>query len=162
MSRKIPETITEKEFLVLLGKTTNKKKKLAYSLGFYQGLRISEVIKLQKENIDYGRKLILIKQAKGNKDRNIPIMPQMMIGLKHLPVGGGVRALQMSFKKISLMVLNKDLHFHCLRHSCATWLLNEKKWDLRYVQRFLGHSRVDTTMIYTHVNPTDLVNKAWE
>lgn len=162
MGRKIPETITEKEFIELIKHIKNPKKKLAYSLGFYQAMRVSEVIKLQKENIDRNRRLILIKDAKGSKDRNIPISPNVLAGLKHLPIGCGIRALQMSFKNASKKYLNKDLHFHTLRHSGATHYLNVKKWDVRYVQQFLGHSNLNTTQIYTHVNPQNLMEKMWE
>lgn len=163
MPRKIPETITEEELLLILKAIKNTKKRLAYMLGFYEGMRVSEVINLRLENIDKGRKLIMIKEAKGKKDRNIPIAPEVYNGLKYLPIGGGVRALQISFKKISIKVLNKsNIHFHTLRHSGATYYLNKKKWDLRSVQVFLGHSKIATTEIYTHVYPEDLVNRMWE
>ena len=125
-------------------------------------MRISEIVKLKPENIDFGQKLIRIKQGKGGTDRNIPIAPEVLRGLKHLPIRCGVRALQVIFKKyVKLAGIDKDLHFHCLRHSGASHYLNKKKWDLRSVQVFLGHSRIDTTTIYTHVNPQDLVNKMW-
>ena len=159
--RKIPETITQKEFTQILQNTKSPKKKLAYSLGFYQGMRISEVTKLRPEHINYQQRQIMIKQAKGNKDRNIPIAPETLRGLKHLPVGVGIRALQISFKKAAQKTLGKDLHFHCLRHSSATHYLNVKKWSIRAVQRFLGHAHLSTTEIYTHVNDQDLMNEMW-
>ena len=159
--RKIPETITEEELIKILKTVKNNKRKLAFMLGFYQGMRVSEVVKLQPENIDYGRKLILIKQGKGSKDRNIPISPEILKGLKHLPVGVGARALEISFKNQGKTTLNKNLHFHSLRHSGATHYLNVKHWNLRQVQVFLGHARISTTEIYTHVNPEELVNVMW-
>ncbi len=162
MKRKIPETITEEELLRIVETTKKPKKKLAYMLGFYQAMRISEVVNLNPENIDKGRKLIMIKEAKGKKDRNIPIAPEVFNGLKHLPIGIKIRALQTSFKKDAREVLKKDLHFHTLRHSGATHYLNDKGWDIRQVQVFLGHSKIETTTIYTHVNPEHLVSKMWE
>ena len=56
MGRKIPETITEEEFLKIINAVKKPKKKLAYMLGFYQCMRISEVVVLTKEQIDYGRR----------------------------------------------------------------------------------------------------------
>lgn len=159
--RKIPETITEEELLKIVAATKKKKDKLAYMLGFYEGMRISEVVNLKPENIDKGRKLIMIKEAKGNKDRNIPIMKEIYNGLKHLPIGVKIRAIQTSFKKKAKEVLGKNLYFHTLRHSGATWLLNVKHWSTREVQVFLGHSKVQTTEIYTHVNPENLVDRVW-
>lgn len=162
MPTKIPEIINEEEFIKIIKAEKKHKKKLAYLMGFYQAMRVSEVINLKPENIDKGKKLIMIKAAKGDKDRNIPIAPEVFNGLKHLPIGTKVRALQASFKKIAKKVLDKDIHFHTLRHSGATYYLNKKKWDLRSVQVFLGHSKIETTTIYTHVFPEDLVNRMWE
>jgi len=166
---KIPEVIQEEELVKILSKTRKNNHKLAFILGFYQCMRVSEVVKQQPEHVDKQQHLIMIKQAKGNKDRNIPIIKPLKINersvlnaLKYLPVGCGARALQYSFKQKAKEVLNKDLHFHTLRHSGATWLLNKKKWDIRQVQIFLGHSKIQTTEIYTHVSPQDLVNLEWE
>lgn len=166
--RKIPETITEEEFISILKATKKPKKRLAYMLGFYQAMRISEITNLQLENVDYSMKLIRIIQAKGKKDRNIPIIKplllrpeQVKLAMKHLPINTTTRALQISFKNAANKILKKDLHFHCLRHSGASWLLNKKKWDIRQVQSFLGHSKLQTTEIYTHVSPEDLIALEW-
>jgi len=161
MSLKIPETITEDELIKILNGIKDQKRKLAFMLGFYQGMRVSEVVKLLPENVDYSRRLLMIKQGKGSKDRNIPIAPEVLKGLKHLPLDVGVRALEISFKNYSKAILGKDLHFHSLRHSGATHYLNIKKWNLRQVQVFLGHARISTTEIYTHVNPEDLIKVMW-
>jgi len=159
--KKIPTTIKEDELLQILRKTKHKHHLIAFALGFYQCLRVSEVVKLQQEHIDKGRKLLYIKQAKGKKDRHIPIAPEIMGSLKHVPVGCGIRALQIAFKNKAMEVLGKDLHFHTLRHSGATHYLNVKKWDIRQLQVLLGHSNIQITEIYTHVDPVDLVNKMW-
>lgn len=169
MKRKIPETITEEELIRVLKQTKKNHHKLAILLGFYQAMRLGEVINLRTEHIDKSQHLIKIKQGKGDKDRNIPIIKPIKINertvlnsLRYLPINRKRGSLQKHFKKIAKEVLNKDLHFHSLRHSGATWLLNKKKWDIRQVQRFLGHSKIQTTEIYTHVNPQDLVNLEWE
>lgn len=161
MKIKIPETITEEEFLTIIKNTKKKHHKLAFMLGFYEAMRVSEVVKLKQEDIDKGRRIIKIKDAKGGKDRNIPIMPEIMRYINLLPIGCGIRALQISFHGYSMKILNKDLHFHTLRHSGATHYLNIKKWNIRQVQVLLGHSRLDTTQIYTHVAPDDLIKLAW-
>lgn len=157
MPRKIPETITEKEFLQILKSVRKKHHKTAFVLGFYQAMRVSEIVNLQKENIDINRNLIMIKEAKGKKDRNIPIAPEARRFLKYIPVNCGIRALEVAFKKYSNKVLNKDLHFHSLRHSGATHYLNVREWNIRVVQQFLGHADISTTQIYTHVAPKDLM-----
>ena len=160
-SRKIPITITENELIDIVKHTERKHHRLAFMLGFYNCLRVSEVVKLQKEDVDDGRKLLQIRQAKGNKDRNIPIAREVYKYVKYLPIPCGIRALEMMIKQKGKEVLNKDIHFHSLRHSGATHYLNVKKWDIRQVQVFLGHSNISTTQIYTHVNPADLSKLMW-
>lgn len=168
MKRRIPDTITEEEFVKILKATKKDSHRLAFLLGFYQAMRVSEVVNLLPENIEFDQKLIKIKQAKGKKDRHIPIIQPLILGsqevlraLKKLPVSCGVRALEIAIKNYGKKVLGKDIYFHTLRHSGATWLLNKKKWDVRQVQRFLGHSKIQTTEIYTHVSPEDLIALEW-
>ena len=156
---KIPETITEDELLKLVKHTKKTQNKLAYMLGFYQCMRISEVINLTPKNIDKNRGYIHIKQGKDKKDRDVPIMLPVKNKLNYLPIKVGIRALQKSIKVISKQVLDKDIHFHTLRHSGATYYLNEKGIDIRYIQQLLGHSRLDTTQIYTHITPKNLKDK---
>ena len=159
---KLPETIQEDELIKLVEATKKPHHKIAFALGFYCCMRISEVVKLRQEDIDKNSKLIHIIQSKGSKDRNIPIAPEVLRGLKHIPIPCGVRALQIKFKQIGKEVLKKDLHFHILRHSGITHYLVKKKWSSLEVQRLAGHSRITTTEIYTHINPIDLVNRMWE
>ena len=168
MTRKIPNTITEQELITILKRVTKPKKRLAYMLAFYQCMRVSEVIMLSPDRVLLSQHLIQIKEGKGKKDRHIPIVKPILLkdneinkALKHLPIKTTVRALQISFKLIANKVLGKDLHFHTLRHSGATWLLNKKRWDIRQVQQFLGHSKIQTTEIYTHVTPQDLIDLEW-
>jgi integrase/recombinase XerD len=163
MAIKLPEVITEEELIKIVDATKNKQHKLAFMLGFYECMRISEIVALLPEHIDYQMKLIMIKQAKGSKDRNIPIAPEVLKGLKHLPIGIGIRALQIAFKRKCKALLNREaLHFHSLRASGITHYLTKKRWSSLEVQRMAGHSKISTTQIYTNINPSDLVNRMWE
>lgn len=170
MKIKIPNAITEEELIKIVSyKKVKDNHRLAFLLGFYQALRVSEVVKLKPDDVDKQQHLIHIRQAKGSKDRNIPIIKPLKIkettiqyALNKLPVGCGIRALEIAIKRYGKEILGKDIHFHTLRHSGATWLLNKKRWDIRQVQRFLGHSKIQTTEIYTHVNPQDLVELEWK
>ena len=159
---KLPDTITEEELIKILRKTKKPYHKIAFALGFYNCLRVSEVVKLTQDDIDKGRKLLFIKQAKGKKDRHIPIAKEVLRGLRHIPVKCGIRALQMAFNRYSKRALNKRLNFHLLRHSGITHYLTKKNWNAFQVQQLAGHSKISTTQIYTHINPTHLVEKMWE
>jgi len=168
MARRLPQTITEEEFVKVIRRVKKDHHKAAFILGFYQGLRVSEVINLRPENIRFNEHIIEIKQGKGQKDRHIPIVKPILMGeqtviraLRKLPVPCSIRALQISFKGYAKKILNRDLHFHTLRHGNATWLLNKKKWNIRNVQAFLGHSRLEIVQIYTHMSPQDLVDLEW-
>ena len=165
---KLPDTITEEELFDIMRATKDKKYRLAFALGFYQCMRVSEIAKLRPQHIDKNLKLIYIKQAKGHKDRNIPIAPRVMPALRYLPVGNdtakdfGIRAIQYQFSNCSEKALGKRLNFHILRHSGITYYLTKRKWNTMQVQRMAGHSKSAITEIYTHIRPEDLVDKMWE
>lgn len=149
--RKLPKTINEKQFLEVAKTIKNPKIKLAFMLGFYQCMRVSEIINLKPEDVDKDRGFIHVIAGKGNKDRDIPIMRPVSAGLRHLPVGVSRQALHKHVKKRL-----KDASMHTLRHSGATYYLNQKGINIRQIQQLLGHSRLDTTQIYTHVTPDDM------
>jgi len=154
--RKLPTTITEQELKLILSMTKKLKLKTAFALAFYECLRVSEVINLKPEDIDMERGFIHIKQGKGNKDRDIPIMDNCKFHLRYLPIRISRQGLHKAIKTKAKKVLRKDIYFHTLRHSGATYYLNEKGIDIRFIQEFLGHSRLSTTQIYLHVNPIQL------
>ena len=150
--KKLPYTITEDEFLTMIKRVKNPKHKLAFMLGFYAGMRVSEIIKLQPENIENG--FIHILSGKGKKDRDIPIPKPLSKGLSHLPIDMSRQALHKAIKKYFPMA-----HMHTLRHSGASYYVNDKDMDVMQVKALLGHSDVKTTQIYIHVRPQDLKNK---
>lgn len=143
--------------------------KIAYSAG----LRVSEVTKLRVEDIDFDRKLIHLKMAKGKKDRLTLLSEKLIPDLKNLVFfkkskdllfeseRGGVLStagLQKTFKQaLKNAGIKKSATFHSLRHSFATHLL-ENGTDIRYVQELLGHQNIKTTQIYTHVTNTAIRN----
>ena len=158
----IAEVLSEADFNKLLEKTTKTRHRLAFKLAFLAGLRISEIIKLQPNDIDKSRKLIFIKQGKGSKDRYVPL-PKFLTpkDIAEIPLSCGVRTLEAVFKrKLQKALGRKDLHFHNLRHSFATTMIN-KGMTLPDVQFWLGHSKLATTSIYLRVSP-DAALKRYE
>lgn len=161
--------IIDKDFLLnCIDKISNLKHKAIISLGYSVGLRVSEVINLKILDIDSKRMVIIIRQAKGRKDRICPLTNHILFLLRNYYkqfkpkeyLFNGKNSLQYSKESCNKIVkkyIGKDYHFHLLRHSCFT-NLTDQGTDLRVIQKLAGHSSSKTTEIYTHVS-TQLLNK---
>lgn len=160
--KKLPQII-DKDFLIQkISEIKNLKHKAILALAFSTGIRVSEVIHLKITDIDSNRMIITIRQAKGAKDRLTPLSQYILELLReyfkaYRPVEylfNGQFGLMYSEKSCNQIVkkyLGQDYHFHLLRHSFATSLL-ESGTDLRIIQKLLGHNSSKTTEIYTHVS----------
>jgi len=158
--KKLPVFLTHSDFKLILDNTKKKKYKLAFLLGFQSGMRVSEIIDLQKSNIDFERKSINIVGGKGDKDRVVPLPKGVPLNYyDHLPFTCTARALQKAFKRaIKASGIDKPtLHFHSLRHGFATHCI-EQGVPLNQIQLLLGHSNISTTSIYLKANPTDALD----
>jgi site-specific recombinase XerD len=130
------------------------------------GLRISEVCDLRLGDIDLAAQRLLVRQGKGNRDRNVPLSPALLVALKaYLPVRGKAQTDYLLIYRqqavIKPSLIRSRLHRygqqaqvevspHRLRHTLATRLLNEGM-SITSLQRLLGHERLDTTLIYARV-----------
>lgn len=161
--------IIEKDFLLeKISKIENLKHKAIISLAFSTGMRVSEIINLKISDIDSTRMIINIIQAKGRKDRIVPLSTKILELLRsyykeYKPkdyMFNGQNSQQYSSESCNKLVkkyIGNSFHFHLLRHSCFTTLL-ECGTDLRIIQSIAGHQNVKTTEVYTHVS-TNLLNK---
>lgn len=160
--KKLPKVIEKDYLLSCIKNIENLKHKAIIALAYSTGMRVSEVCSLEIKDVDSKRMLILIKNAKGKKDRYVPLSANMLqilrdYYLKHKPtiyMFNGQFSLKYSHKSCNEIVkkyLGKRYSFHTLRHSSFTSLL-EAGTDLRIIQKIAGHSKVDTTAIYTHVS----------
>ncbi len=172
-SSRLPVVLSKPEIENIFDAIDNVKHKLIMKVAYSAGLRVSEVVKLKVEDIDFDRKLIHIKMAKGKKDRISLLSEKLIPDLKNLifykqpkdwlfeSERGGVlstASLQKTFKKaLKKACIKKSATFHSLRHSFATHLL-ENGTDIRYVQELLGHQNIKTTQIYTHVTNNAIRN----
>jgi integrase len=167
--------IKEEEFVKLLKAETKKEFKLAYLFGFGSGLRISEIIgykrktgeeikPLTAEQIDLQAKTIKVIGGKGMKDRIVPLFPNFKEEyLKMLPLGIKRTTLQTHFKVLCKRVLGRNSNFHQLRHGFGVWA-TKKRIPMPFIQHAMGHSRLDTTGIYTAASPEDMLDafkKGW-
>jgi len=138
------------------------------SLIYSCGLRCGELLALQPVHIDSKRNIVLLKNAKGKKDRIVPLSPKILAMLRDYykmfkpktflfegqtpGLAYDARSLQQVLKQALIKTkITKPVTLHWLRHSYATHLL-ESGTDLRYIQELLGHNSSKTTEIYTHVS----------
>ena len=166
--RRIPEILTRREILRILGAISNLKHRTMIALAYSAGLRVSEVVNLKIEDLDLEKLTICVRKGKGNRDRRTIFSGKLKKDLEKLTWGrkrservfrsergGGLstRTVQKVFKKaLEKAYVPKNASFHALRHSFATHLL-EDGVDIRYVQELLGHRDITTTQKYTHVTP---------
>ena len=167
---RLPVVLSKKEIESMIISTKNLNHRLIIQVLYSSGLRVSEVCNLKWEDVDFKRNLIHIKQGKGNKDRMVMLSPKVKKGLKSLDLSkdgfvfktlrGGkysIRSVQEIVQKAAVKSGLKKVNPHMLRHSFATHLL-ESGIDIRYIQKLLGHSKLETTSIYTHVAKKDYLN----
>lgn len=160
--KKLPKVINSELIKSKLLEIKNIKHKAILTLIYSVGLRISEVVNLKIEDIDSKRMVIHIKNAKGRKDRIVPLSEKVLDLLRlyykeykpKIYLFNGQNSVQYSIgscQKIYKKYIDDKTSIHCLRHSFATNLL-ENGTDIRIIQKILGHSNVKTTEIYTHVS----------
>ncbi|GAB1416300.1 site-specific integrase [Paludibacter sp.] len=170
---KLPNVLSKEEVAAILKASRNFKHRTMLSLIYACGLRRSELLNLRPENIDSKRHLLIILNAKGKKDRVVPISDRIIDMLREyykmyrpkvwLFQGQeeGEQYSETSLQKVLKNALiaakiRKPVTLHWLRHSYATHLL-ESGTDLRYIQELLGHKSSKTTEIYTHVTEKSLL-----
>ena len=164
----LPNVLSKEEVKAILEAHSNVKHKMMLSLIYSCGLRRGELLALKPVHIDSKRNIVLLKNAKGKKDRIAPLSPKILEMLReyykdYKPAvwlfEGQIKGEQYSEKSLQSVlkqalqktVIKKPVALHWLRHSYATHLL-ESGTDLRYIQELLGHSSSKTTEIYTHVS----------
>ncbi|CAG0970337.1 Tyrosine recombinase XerD [Flavobacteriales bacterium] len=167
-TKKLPNVLSKEDVKEILNAPINIKHKAMLSLIYACGLRCGELLSLKLNDIDSDRMILHIKNAKGKKDRIVPLSEKIVALLrdyykaakpKLFLFEGQVkgtrydeRSLQNVLKQsVAKTSITKPVTLHWLRHSYATHLL-ENGTDLRYIQELLGHKSSKTTEIYTHVS----------
>lgn len=172
-SQKLPVVLSREEVRQIISSTNNSKYRLMIALAYGCGLRVSEVINLKVADLNIDELTIIIREAKGKKDRLSVLPEKLKDDLRNIIAGknakeyifdsirGGkltTNSLQIMFKKsLAKTNINKPATFHSLRHSFASHLL-ENGVDVRYVQELLGHANIRSTQIYTHVTNPSIKN----
>jgi len=172
---KLPVVLSVEEVRRILTQVRRPKYKVCLTTIYSCGLRLREGVTLETKDIDGERKQLQIRKAKGGKDRYVPLPERTLEMLREFwsahrhpryvfptktPLGilpstaqkticpsGVRRAFQAALQESGIQ---KHATVHTLRHSYATHLL-EAGVNLRVIQSYLGHSSIQSTLVYTHL-----------
>ncbi|MBI2436727.1 MAG: tyrosine-type recombinase/integrase [Candidatus Magasanikbacteria bacterium] len=170
--KKIPIILSKEEIKCMIEITTNPKHKTMIQILYGAGMRVSELTHLKMSDIDFDRNMIHIVRGKGAKDRLVQLpktVVPILLRQKRLKKDSdflftngcrGGKLTETTIQKVVSHVaknagIAKHISPHTLRHSFATHLL-ENGTDIRYIQALLGHAKLETTQIYTHVATQNL------
>jgi len=178
--KKLPVVLSTAEVRLIIGCLRRPHYRVCLTTIYSCGLRLLEGVYLKVGAIDGERKMLHIRQGKGNKDRYVPLPDNTLkmlrdhwsthrhpVWLFPAPTRAGVplssatqpmdeSGVQRAFKAaLQESGVHKEASVHTLRHSYATHLL-EAGVNLRLIQAYLGHSSPQTTALYTHLTrPAD-------
>ncbi|MBI2112713.1 site-specific integrase [Candidatus Woesearchaeota archaeon] len=170
-SRRLPEFLTQEETNSLLKQIENPKHNLIISLIYSAGFRVSEVLNLKVKDLQLEQNYGWVRQGKGRKDRPFiiaqnlkPILQEwidnlspenyLFTGIHGQYTASSVRQILKQAKRKAK--ISKNIHPHTLRHSFATHLI-QNGYAVTEVQPLLGHSKLETTMIYVHMAAPQLL-----
>ena len=178
-ARALPKSLSPDEIdrLLALPDTASPfglRDRTVLELFYSTGVRRTEMTRLEIGDYDPHARTLLVRRGKGGKSRLLPVGGHAAAWLDHylsearpliafLPAETGLflsgygTAFTPAYlgtwvaKQMKKVGINKPGASHLFRHSCATHM-HENGADIRHVQEMLGHARLDTTQIYTHVN----------
>ena len=179
ISKSFPTFISEAELKAILEKTNEPFLKDLFLTAFYTGMRLGELVNMKWSWIDLKQNQITVRcseffTTKSKRERVIPFNPNLKtILLNHLPKIFNIKNDEFVFYKLTGIKLNEDfiskkfkdsvrvaqlderIHFHTLRHSFAS-LLVQRGVSLYVVKELLGHESLTTTQIYSHLQQQNL------
>lgn len=171
-----PTYVSKEDFQTLLGKVKEPVLRDLFLFAALSGLRLSEILNLKWSAVDFEKRQFTVSNTetfttKTGKERTVPMHEEVYKilwmrrgngtddGLVFCKRGGFPFARNYVSKKFKGYVrdaeLSEKLHFHSLRHSCASWLVDAGV-SLYVVQNILGHSNISTTQIYSHLSQNTL------
>ena len=179
-NRKLPLILSVKEVSNILECIKNPNHNIMISFLYSTGVRLSELINIKRADIDFDNKIIVVRSLKGKKQRETLLSSKLKYilldymsnnkfntdylfetnRLKKYTKAGVQKVIRENSR-----FLNMSVSPNTFRHSFAVHLL-EAGINVKFIQKLLGHSKLDTTMIYTRVadiklknivNPYDLI-----
>jgi site-specific recombinase XerD len=169
--KKLPFVLSPEEIKSMIDVTEHQKSRIILKLLYSSGLRVSELVNLTPQDLDFTQKIGWVRKGKGNKDRLFKIAESLVNPLKKWleknPSNKFVfsenepltpRNIQLLMKNSAKKAgITKKVTPHTFRHSFATQLLEHGE-NLLIIQQLLGHENLETTKIYTHISQDQLKN----
>ena len=166
--RTLPCVLSPNEVLLFLEAAPTGRDRVLLQTAYACGLRITELVGLKVADIDSARMMIAVRHGKGQKERLVPLSPKLLDVLRAYWLHERPRSWMFPGTKpeqplhptnvqklcqrlVAQLGLNKRVTPHTLRHSFATHML-EAGVDLRTLQMILGHSDLQTTAHYLHID----------
>lgn len=180
VTKSFPVYLSEAELILILNKTEDQLLKNIFTTAFYTGMRLNEILNMKWNWVDFKQDIITVKNSddfktKSKRERIIPIHQKVKsILLGYFPLGNQPKNCLIFYRKKNIKLngefiskqfkvavraaaLNDDIHFHNLRHSFASNLV-QRGVNLYVVKELLGHEDIKTTQIYSHLTQSSLSN----
>lgn len=177
-TEKVERFIFSQDQIQALYQVANLEEKAILNIGYGCGLRVQEMSDLNKEDIRFSENIVIVQKGKNSKRRLVPISDKIKTELEEfifsnekktneifvhskgqrMQTGTLNKRLKTLIHKAKLNLNETELNtigIHNLRHSIATHLL-QNGMKLEQVQKFLGHSHIESTEIYTHITASQL------
>ncbi len=171
----LPEYLSKDEVDALMVAAEHTRALILMALQWRAGLRISEAVRIRPADLDLAadQPTLRVRQGKGNRDRIVPLHPELTGALNAILAFGDLKSdqpiirvsrqtgwrwiknAQARAEGLGTIQPGKAIKTHTLRHSAARhWLVN--RVPINYVQRWLGHASMQTTLIYLEIVPDQL------
>ena len=178
VSENVARFIFSQDQIQALYQVANLEERTILNIGYGCGLRVQEMSDLNKEDIRFSENLVIVQKGKNSKRRLVPISDKIKTELEEfifsnekktneifvhskgqrMQTGTLNKRLKTLIYKAKLNLNETELNsigIHNLRHSIATHLL-QNGMKLEQVQKFLGHSHIESTEIYTHITQNQI------
>lgn len=180
VTKSFPVYLSEAELIQIINKTEDQLLKNIFTTAFYTGMRLNEILNMKWKWLDLNQNIITVKNSddfktKSKRERIIPIHQKVKsIFLNYFPLGNQLKNNLVFSRKKGLKLngefiskqfkeavreakLNDDIHFHNLRHSFASNLV-QRGVNLYVVKELLGHENIKTTQVYSHLTQNSLTS----
>ncbi|NQV91623.1 tyrosine-type recombinase/integrase [Candidatus Woesearchaeota archaeon] len=171
--KKLPDFLSQEDVKKLFPSIKNSKHQLMIKLLYATGMRVSELVSLKIKDFEFNNNYGWVRDGKGGKDRIFIVAEKLKLELqrwirdhnlnKNDWIFSGIYGNHISDSSIRKILITaakraniKEVHPHMLRHSFATHLI-ENGYAVTEVQPLLGHTSIDTTMVYLHMASPQLI-----